>query len=190
MALLNRQPMNRKKQFDHARLLSPRRCSALWLMLALLGVTASPLQAASWVVQAGGARLAFNPQVLTIQPGDTVRFASLGGYHNVMADDGSFRCARGCDGDGNGGNGSATTQIWSATVAFPNVGQFGYFCEPHGSPGEGMYGTVIVQGPAVPVAAGGWWYGALLAGLIVVTSAIALRGRATARVTGQAIKPI
>ncbi|MDZ4811167.1 MAG: plastocyanin/azurin family copper-binding protein [Pseudomonadota bacterium] len=161
------------------------------VLLAMLTAMSAQLQAASWVVQVGGSgRLAFNPQTLTIQPGDTVRFANLGGYHNVMADDGSFRCARGCDNDGNGGNGSASTQIWSATVAFPDPGQFGYFCEPHGSPGEGMYGTIIVQGPALPVGVQGWTYAALLAALLLITAAFRLRGSALARSIDQARKPI
>ncbi len=157
----------------------------------MLTTMSAQVQAASWVVQVGGSgRLAFNPQTLTIQPGDTVRFANLGGFHNVMADDGSFRCARGCDNDGSGGNGSASTQIWSATVAFPNPGQFGYFCEPHGSPGEGMFGTIVVQGPAIPVGVRGWTYAALLAALLLITAAFRLRGSALARSITQARKPM
>ena len=150
------------------------------LCLIVLGMTASQAHCANWVVQVGGAGLAFNPQVLNIQAGDTVRFANLGGFHNVMANDGSFRCARGCDNDGHGGNGNASTQIWTATVAFPNAGTFGYFCEPHGSPGQGMYGTIIVQGPAltvIPVGVGGRHYSMLLALLVLATSVLVLRRR-------------
>jgi plastocyanin len=149
------------------------------LLTILLG-PAAQAYCANWVVQVGGAGLAFNPQLLTIQAGDTVRFANLGGFHNVMANDGSFRCARGCDNDGQGGNGSATSQIWSATVAFPNAGTFGYFCEPHGSPGQGMYGTIIVQGPApnlIPVGVGGWRYSIGLVLLMLLTAVFALRRR-------------
>lgn len=158
-----------------------------------LGVLAAPVQATNWVVQVGGSRLAYNPQFLTIQPGDTVRFASLGGYHNVVADDGSFRCARGCDGDGMGGSGGATSQIWSATVAFGQAGRFGYFCEPHGAPGQGMYGAITVQGPAPPqveVGVGGWFYGVLLGALLLATATLRLRGRALARGADQARKPM
>ena len=106
--------------------------------------------AKQWFVQSGGAQVAFSPQFLTIQAGDTVTFLNLGGNHNVVADDGSFRCAHGCDGDGQGGSGNATDSLWFATVAFPNAGTVGYFCEPHGSPGSGMYGTIEVLAPAPP----------------------------------------
>lgn len=170
-----------------------RRRRGAGVTLALLSLLAAPLQATTWIVQAGGSQLAYNPKFLTIQPGDSVRFASLGGYHNVVADDGSFRCARGCDGDGNGGNGSATSQIWTATVTFPNAGEFGYFCEPHGAPGEGMFGRITVQGPTptlIPVGVGGWTYGAMLVGLLLLTSAWRLRGRALVRAADQARKPM
>jgi plastocyanin len=50
----------------------------------------------------------FTPAVLSINVGDSVSFYSYAdsvttGAHNVVADDGSFRCARGCDGEGGDG---------------------------------------------------------------------------------------
>jgi plastocyanin len=50
----------------------------------------------------------FYPSQLTVNVGDSVVFYSsdvsyLSGPHNVVADDGSFRCARGCDGQGGDG---------------------------------------------------------------------------------------
>ena len=30
-------------------------------------------------------------------------------------------------------------------VTFDTTGTYGYFCIPHGSPGAGMHGTIIVQ---------------------------------------------
>lgn len=50
----------------------------------------------------------FTPSELTIQVGDSVEFYQYAdtlftGYHNVVADDGSFRCAIGCDGEGGDG---------------------------------------------------------------------------------------
>lgn len=120
------------------------------LLLASALLWCASADAAQWFVTAGGAKIAFAPQFLTIQPGDTVTFRNLGGNHNVVADNGSFRCAHGCDGDGHGGNGNATSDLWIATVAFPNPGVVGYFCEPHGSPGEGMYGTITVVAPPPP----------------------------------------
>ena len=143
-----------------------------------LSLVAGGAQGANIRVQAGGAAgLAFVPQTVTIRPGDTVTFVNLGGFHNVVADNGAFRCARGCDGDGHGGNGAASTSIWQATVTFNNVGRFGYFCEPHGAPGQGMFGTVIVQQspPPDPVPAAGWIAAMLLAITLVVAGVAKLR---------------
>ena len=57
------------------------------------------------IVNVGGANQAFAPQTITINVGATVTFINKGGTHNVVADDNSFRCAHGCDGDGPGGAG-------------------------------------------------------------------------------------
>jgi len=86
--------------------------------------------------------MSFSPQELTIAVGDTVTFVNAGGLHNVYADDGSFRCARGCDGQG--GNGALSAEPWSATVSFDTAGSFGYICQAHA--GMGMRGTITVQG--------------------------------------------
>lgn len=90
----------------------------------------------------GNPILMFNPSQLSINVGDTVTFTNAGGFHNVDADDGSFRCAQGCD--GNGGNGNPDGSAWQATVTFNQPGTFGYHCEIHGS--MGMTGTITVQG--------------------------------------------
>jgi hypothetical protein len=66
----------------------------------------------------------------------------------VAADNGSFRCADGCDGAG--GNGNLSDAAWHATVQFNTAGTFGYHCQAHGGPGTGMHGTVIVQGAPPP----------------------------------------
>jgi plastocyanin len=154
-----------------------------WFAL-LLGAISTPAHAKQWFVQAGGAGLAFSPMVLEINVGDTVTFSNLGGFHNVVADNGSFRCAHGCDGDGMGGNGNATSLIWVATVAFPKAGTFGYFCEPHGAPGEGMFGTIEVRAPdpPVPVPSGGMKLGLILVAALALLAASRLRrGRGTGR---------
>jgi plastocyanin len=126
-----------------------RRATAYLLAIAL-SMCAFDACAVQWFVQSGGSQLAFSPQFLTIQAGDSVTFVNLGGNHNAVADDGSFRCAHGCDNDGHGGNGNASSELWIATVTFPNAGLVGYFCEPHGSPGQGMYGTITVLAPPPP----------------------------------------
>jgi plastocyanin len=78
---------------------------------------------------------------VTINVGDTVTFRNNGGNHNVAADDGSFRCANGCDGQG--GNGNPSTATWSFTRTFNEAGVVGYNCETHQA--VGMVGTITVQ---------------------------------------------
>jgi len=160
------------------------------LLASSLGA-ASSVQAAQWFVLSGGAGVAFSPQFLTIHAGDSVTFLNLGGYHNAVADDGSFRCAHGCDGDGQGGSGNASDSLWFATVAFPNAGTVGYFCEPHGSPGSGMYGTIEVVAlpppvPVVPAPSGGAKVDALLAFALTLVGLLRLRPFAGRRAIGSA----
>jgi hypothetical protein len=70
--------------------------------------------------------------------------------HNVAANDGSFRCAKGCD--DTGGNGNATSAAFSFTRTFNTAGNIGYFCEIHGVPGAGMHGNIVVNDVAPPPA--------------------------------------
>ena len=127
-----------------------QRSAQCWLVCIALLLASVHAHSAQWFVLSGGASVAFAPQFLTIQAGDSVTFLNLGGYHNVVADDGSFRCAHGCDDDGAGGSGTPSSDLWFATVTFPSAGTVGYFCEPHGSPGEGMYGIIDVVAPPAP----------------------------------------
>jgi plastocyanin len=125
--------------------------------VASLAFCATPAFAADHVVLAknGPGGRHFEPSPLTIAVGDTVTFkndpAGLG-FHNVKSDDGAitaFRCANGCDGAG--GNGDAASNAWQATVAFPDAGTIGYYCEIHGgSGGVGMAGSITVQSAATP----------------------------------------
>ena len=87
----------------------------------------------------------FEPREITIQPGDSVTWTNSGVNHNVVADDGSFRCANGCD--STGGNGNPSSQPWVVTLTFDDPGDIPYFCEVHGtSGGFGMAGVVHVEG--------------------------------------------
>lgn len=132
----------RGRRADNARMRG-----ILIFSLALLAF-ASSARAATVIVNVGGANPVFSPQTVTIDPGDTVTFVNKGGYHNAVADDGSFRCAQGCDGAG--GSGNASRANWVASITFTQPGTVGYFCEIHGAPGQGMYGTIIVQAPQPP----------------------------------------
>ena len=127
-----------------------RRCGhGLWryvLASAAVVIAATGADAANWNVDVGGAQFAFSPATLTITAGDSVTFINRGGFHNVAADDGSFRCAQSCSGSG----GDANSALWSATVTLATPGTLGYHCEVHGAPGQGMFGTITVE-PAPPL---------------------------------------
>lgn len=150
-------------------------------LVALIGTFAcTSARADIFIVNVGGGGNAFNPQTISIRPGDTVTFVNKGGYHNVVADDGSFRCAQGCDGQ-SGGHGGASSSNWVASITFDNAGVVGYFCEIHGAPGEGMFGTINVNAPSPPPVAGiplgGWTWNALLAAALMFVTALGWRLR-------------
>jgi plastocyanin len=114
-------------------------------ILIVFSLLAAPVcaWASGHIVNVGGTMTVFTPSTLTIAAGDSVTFVNKGGNHNVAADNGAFRCARGCD--GKGGNGNPSNSNWVASVTFANPGTFGYFCEIHGTPTSGMHGAIIVQ---------------------------------------------
>jgi plastocyanin len=84
---------------------------------------------------------AFQPASLTIQQGESVTWTNQGSHpHNVVADDGSFRCAVDC-----GAGGGPSAEAWSVTISFDEPGEYPYHCQLHGAPGGiGMAGTIIV----------------------------------------------
>lgn len=144
----------------------------IWPALLLL-LAASSAWAVDHHVTVGGTSgsggydypvIMYSPSTLTINVGDTVTFTNAGGMHNVHADNGSFRCANGCDGVGTG-NGNPSDNAWSSTITFgaDTAGQqIGFHCDVHGA--MGMTGTITVQGAAaggnVPITSGftGAWY--------------------------------
>jgi plastocyanin len=82
----------------------------------------------------------FSPRQMTIHVGDTVTFRNDEGFHNVVADDGSFRCASGCSGS----QGDPSTG-WSFQRTFSAAGAVPFFCEVHGGRGgTGMSGMIMV----------------------------------------------
>jgi plastocyanin len=101
--------------------------------------------AANWNIDVGGAQLAFSPATLTITAGDSVTFINRGGFHNVVADDGSFRCAHSCSGSG----GDPDSTLWSSTVTLASPGTFGYHCEVHGAAGQGISARSPCSAPPV-----------------------------------------
>lgn len=156
------------------------------LMCSIAGVAlCQPAWASTYIVNVGGSiPPVFSPQTVTLAPGDTVVFVNKGGYHNVVADDGSFTCAHGCKGDAQGDTGAPSSMNWTFSLTFPTPGTIGYYCVVHGAPGQGMYGTIVVQAPRPPPASTsaaplfGAASAALLGGLLALFAAIRLRWRA------------
>lgn len=102
----------------------------------------------------------FEPQHVTITAGDSVRWTNEGNNaHNVVEDGGAFRCAESCDsgssgtsgpdsyhgGGGGDSPGDPSSANWSFALTFDEPGEIGYYCEVHGSPGVGMFGTITVE---------------------------------------------
>jgi plastocyanin len=86
----------------------------------------------------------FTPARLVIHRGDTVTWRNTGGFHNVVADDGSFHCAEGCD--DTGGNGDPSAALWTFTRSFTAAGDAPYHCVVHGGAGgRGMSGVIVVE---------------------------------------------
>jgi plastocyanin len=117
---------------------------------ALLLLGAVPCWATDYIVTAGGAGLVFTPNTLTINVGDSVTFVNGGGFHNVVADDGSFS------------SGGPDLGPWNLKVVFNKAGVVGYHCAVHGAPGAGMFGSITVNAAPAAVNIGpgftGAWY--------------------------------
>lgn len=115
---------------------------AVTLLVALAGA-AAPAAATNYAIVTDSP-YGYTPSTLTITAGDSVTWKNTSqGYHNVHADDGSFRCANGCDGDGHGGDGDPSYNPWQFTLTFNKVGSVPFHCDIHGS--MGMVGTITVN---------------------------------------------
>jgi plastocyanin len=124
---------------------------SLFGIVAIFAATGSAIAANQTVtVGTGASGMSFSPATVTINKGESVTFTYPGGVlpHNVAADNGSFRCAKGCDDAG--GNGNATSAAFSFTRIFNTAGNIGYYCQIHGSPGAGMHGNIVVNDTAPP----------------------------------------
>ena len=136
-----------------------------WLLsLLLLGATSAA--GANYRVGIGVdcdfAGVCFWRTPLTINVGDTVTFfiygdvGDTGQPHNVVADDGSFRCARGCDGSGGDGTPAGYQSQWSFTRTFNMPGIVNYHDEV-----SGAAGVIVVHGaPGFGIGPGmtGMWF--------------------------------
>ena len=103
----------------------------------------------SVTVGTGADGMGFSPKTVTINAGENVTFSYAGngiaGAHNVLADNNSFRCAKGCD--DTGGNGNPSAAQWSFTRTFNTAGTITYHCQVHGLM---MSGSIVVNAVAPP----------------------------------------
>jgi len=116
-------------------------------LAVLVGLASASAWAADHPVTVGGGSLTFSPSTLSISAGDTVTFTNAGGLHNVTSDPGAvtqFHCSAAC---GASPAGDPNSTLWSQTITFPTAGTVGYYCEQHGAPGQGMFGTITVTIP-------------------------------------------
>jgi plastocyanin len=75
----------------------------------------------------------FSPSTVTIQAGQPVCWSWAQSIsHNVHADDDSF-------------SSGAPSSMGNFQITFNTPGTYGFHCQVHGSPGAGMFGTIIVQ---------------------------------------------
>ena len=138
---------------------------ATWFLLLLPFVAGSALGAGARVgigVDCDFIGVCFTPTPVEINAGGTVTFyiygdaGDTGTPHNVVADDGSFRCARGCDGEGGDGTPRGYTSQWTFTRTFSTPGIVSYHDEV-----SGASGAIIVKGPvdfAIGPGITGAWY--------------------------------
>jgi hypothetical protein len=101
----------------------------------------------------------FSPTPLAIDVGDSVTFYPYAdpfstGPHNVVADDGSFRCSFGCDGEGGSGTPGDYTTHWMFTRTF-NTPMVVHYHDEVGL----AAGVIVVRGPFTigPGITGAWY---------------------------------
>ena len=92
--------------------------------------------ATTYFVTVSTTTFTFTPQIVFIQPGDTVTWTYAGGTmpHNVVADDNSY-------------SNPLSSSAWTFSHTFPTAMTSRYYCAAHGAPGGlGMAGSVVVGG--------------------------------------------
>lgn len=139
-------------QIAHTRSAAPRatyRAAAIALAMAGL-LPAIAAHAAEITVRATSA-FRFEPNDVTINVGDTIKWVNAGGLHDVKADDDTFIGPQG--------------QSWTFRRTFNSPGEVLYHCTVHSTPGQpittAMNGRINVVGtPAVQINRGmsGAWF--------------------------------
>jgi len=127
-----------------------RMSSGSILLLAFLALPAFAAQYTVGVYECGAVAVCFAPNPITIRAGDTVAFLpdsdfwpAFAAPHSVAADDGSFRCARGCDDDGGSGAPAPGDVAWGFVRVFDKPGVVQYHDVQSGTKGV----IVVLGGP-------------------------------------------
>jgi plastocyanin len=118
-------------------------------LLGLCLLVAASVQAEQFSVVLDEDCSCFYPDSFTIRAGESVTFTVscdtvCGRAHNVIADDGSFRCADGCD--DTGGDGSPRS-YWQFSRTFTHPGVVGYHDEVTGARGV----IIVLSAPGAAV---------------------------------------
>ena len=106
------------------------------VVVAALSALAAEAGATTYFVTVSTTTQTYSPQIVFIQPGDTVTWTYAGGImpHNVRADDNSY-------------SNTLSSGSWTFSHTFPTAGTSRYYCSAHGAPGGlGMSGSVVVGG--------------------------------------------
>ena len=84
----------------------------------------------------------FDPEVLTIQQGETVRWINTGGNHNVNGSRDIYP-----DNPVSFSSGNPSSEAWTYDFLFSVPGEYTYRCDPHAAQ---MVGMIIVEGEEEP----------------------------------------
>lgn len=109
------------------------------LSFSLLAITFVNAQTKHTITASG---MAFTPNSLTINQGDTVVFDNVSGFHNVNGTQATFPTNPASFGN------SPASAPWNYTFVFTVAGNYAYMCDVHG---VNMSGAISVQ-PATSVA--------------------------------------
>ncbi|MGK7916641.1 MAG: plastocyanin [Prochloraceae cyanobacterium] len=115
--------------------------STILLAIASFALAATPAAAATYEVNMGADNglLQFEPQSLTVKPGDTVKWVNhKSGPHNVVFDAGDVK------GLSHDQLAFSPGESWEVTIPEGTpTGEYSYYCQPHR--GAGMVGKLVVE---------------------------------------------
>ena len=109
------------------------------LAALLLGLAFSALTGAA-TVTVTLSNFKFTPNDIVINAGDTVHFVNSSGFHNVIADDGSYT------------SGGPRDAPWTFDHTYNGTGEFRVYCAVHSSPGQNINTAMNARITVMPAA--------------------------------------